>query len=83
MNTFTLLTKRYFAPLFWVQFSSAMNNNIFKSGLMVLITYQGLSLNGFSPAELINLAAGLFILPFFLFSTLAGVIADKDRKSVV
>jgi MFS family permease len=81
MNLFNLLTQRRFAPLFWVQFSSAMNNNIFKSGLMVLITFQGFNDSPLSPPELINIAAGLFIFPFFLFSTLAGFLADKYEKS--
>ena len=32
-------------------------------------------------STLLSIAAGLFILPFFLFSALAGQIADKYEKS--
>jgi MFS family permease len=32
---------------------------------------------------LVNIAAGLFILPFFLFSPIAGQLADKHEKSML
>jgi MFS family permease len=32
---------------------------------------------------LVNVAAGLFILPFFLFSPIAGQLADKYEKSML
>jgi MFS family permease len=81
MNIFTLLGQRRFSPLFWVQFSSAMNNNLFKSALMVLIAFQNFNSTSLTAPELINMAAGLFILPFVLFSPLAGFLADKYEKS--
>ena len=34
-----------------------------------------------TPETLANLAAGLFILPFFLFSATAGQLADKYDKA--
>ncbi|MEM8644828.1 MAG: acyl-[ACP]--phospholipid O-acyltransferase, partial [Pseudomonadota bacterium] len=38
---------------------------------------------GLNAAVWINLAAGLFILPFFLFSALAGQIADRFDKAML
>ena len=78
---FALLARRRFAPLFWVQFLIALNDNIYKNALIILITYHSISAWGFKPAQLTNLAAGLFILPFFLFSASCGFIADRFEKT--
>lgn len=74
----SLLKTRRFAPFFWTQFAGAFNDNIFKNVLMLLLAFRTAQ-----PGQtdiLMNLAAGLFILPFFLFSALAGQIADKYEK---
>ncbi|MFU8833489.1 MAG: MFS transporter, partial [Wenzhouxiangella sp.] len=77
-----LLKQRRFGPFFWTQFSGAFNDNLFKNALILLIAYQGAQLTtGLDNNVLINLAAGLFVLPFFLFSATAGQIADKMEKS--
>jgi 1-acyl-sn-glycerol-3-phosphate acyltransferase len=77
-----LLGQRRFGPFFWTQFSGAFNDNLFKNALILLIAYQGAQLaSGLDNNILINLAAGLFVLPFFLFSATAGQIADKMEKS--
>jgi MFS family permease len=76
-----LLKQRRFAPLFWVQFGGALNDNIFKNALIVLVIYQNLSAWGIPSTQIVNVAAGLFILPFFLFSATSGQIADKFEKS--
>lgn len=76
-----LLRRRRFLPFFLVQFSGAFNDNIYKNALLLLIAFSGSSVFGLSGDILMNLAAGLFILPFFLFSALAGQIADKYEKS--
>lgn len=77
-----LLKTRRFAPFFWTQFSGALNDNLFKTALAVLLTYTTAT-GGDHTAVLVNLAAGLFIAPFFLFSALAGQLADKFEKSVL
>jgi 1-acyl-sn-glycerol-3-phosphate acyltransferase len=77
-----LLKQRRFGPFFWTQFSGAFNDNLFKNALILLIAYQGAQLaGGLDNNILINLAAGLFVLPFFLFSATAGQLADKFEKS--
>ncbi len=76
-----LLTKRRFLPLFLTQFFGAFNDNIFKNALVILITYRLAVQTGDNAQILITIAAGLFILPFLLFSGLAGQLADKYEKS--
>lgn len=80
-GTGQLLRQRRFAPFFWTQFLGAFNDNVFKNALIILIAFQGARWGADQPDVLINAAAGLFVLPFFLFSPLAGQIADKYEKS--
>lgn len=80
-NQFSLLKERRFAPFFGTQFLGAFNDNIFRNGLIILITFQGVRVFGLNVSDLANVAAGLFMLPFFLFSATAGQIADKYEKS--
>lgn len=80
-NQFSLLRQRRFAPFFLTQFLGAFNDNIFRNGLVILITFQGVRIVGMDARLLANVAGGLFILPFFLFSATAGQIADKYEKS--
>jgi 1-acyl-sn-glycerol-3-phosphate acyltransferase len=80
-SQFTLLTQRRFGPFFWTQFLGAFNDNLFKTALMVILTYDALSWTTLEPSLLNNLIPGLFILPFLLFSATAGQIADKFDKA--
>ena len=82
-NQFSLLGQRRFAPFFATQFLGALNDNIFRNGLVILITFQGVVVAGMDHNQLANVAAGLFILPFFLFSATAGQLADKYEKSML
>ncbi len=75
---FELLRRRRFLPLFVTQFLGALNDNLFKASLTLWIVFQLLDAN---TDLLVNAAAGLFILPFFLLSTSAGQLADKIDKS--
>ena len=78
---FRLLSTRRFAPLFLTQFLGAFNDNLYKNALIVLVTFQSAQWTSLRPEILANLAAGLFILPFFFFSATAGQIADKYDKA--
>ncbi|WP_291995295.1 MFS transporter [Candidatus Accumulibacter sp. ACC003] len=80
-SQFALLKTRRFAPFFGTQFLGAFNDNLFKNALVVLLTFQATSWTTLTPAVLTNLAAGIFILPFFLFSATAGQLADKYDKA--
>jgi len=82
-SQFRLLGQRRFAPFFVTQFLGALNDNIFRNGLVILVTFQGVLVAGMDHSELANVAGGLFILPFFLFSATAGQLADKYEKSML
>ncbi len=81
MKFSSLMRSQFFAPLFWTQFFGAFNDNVFKNALIILITFKAAQYTEMSPELLIPLSAGIFILPFFLFSALAGQLADKYEKS--
>ncbi len=78
---FDLLRQRRFAPFFWTQFLGAANDNIYKNALVIFVAYQAASLSSIDSNTLVNLAAGIFILPFVLLSATAGQLADKFEKS--
>jgi MFS family permease len=80
-SQFRLLLERRFAPFFGVQFLGALNDNLFKQALVILLAYQTASFTTMSTDVLQNIAQALFVLPFFLFSATAGQIADKYEKS--
>jgi len=80
---FKLLRERRFLPFFGTQFLGAFNDNLFKNALVVLLTFQAASWTSLDPGILANLAAGIFILPFFIFSATAGQLADKYDKALL
>jgi 1-acyl-sn-glycerol-3-phosphate acyltransferase len=82
-NQFALLQARRFRPFFLTQFLGAFNDNLFKNALVVLLTFQSAQWTTIAPEILANLAAGIFILPFFLFSATAGQLADKYDKAML
>jgi 1-acyl-sn-glycerol-3-phosphate acyltransferase len=79
-SQFRLLGTRRFLPFFLTQFLGAFNDNLFRNALIVSITF-GASAAAHDAGVMANAAQGLFILPFFLFSALAGQLADKYEKS--
>lgn len=83
MNPFRLLREKRFGPFFWTQFLGAFNDNVYKNALIILIAFE-LGAGGDGEGHImINAAAGLFILPFLLFSATAGQLADKYEKSLL
>ena len=81
MSQSRLLREKRFAPFFWTQFLGAFNDNVFKNALVILFTLTPPSDVALSRDALVNLASGLLILPFFLFSATAGQLAEKMEKS--
>lgn len=79
-SQFSLLRTRRFLPFFLTQFLGAFNDNLFRNALIVSITF-GVTAAAGNAGVLANVSQGLFILPFFLFSALAGQLADKFEKS--
>ncbi|MBM3573849.1 MAG: MFS transporter, partial [Alphaproteobacteria bacterium] len=82
-DTLSLLRRRRFLPLFIVQFLGALNDNLLKNALVILVTYRIADAAGLNSQLLATAAAGIFILPFFLFSATAGQLADKFDKKVL
>jgi acyl-[acyl-carrier-protein]-phospholipid O-acyltransferase / long-chain-fatty-acid--[acyl-carrier-protein] ligase len=80
---FGLLRTRRFLPLFIAQFVGALNDNVFRSALVILITYRLAAQEGWNPQLMATVAAGIFILPFFLLSATAGRFADRFDKAVM
>ncbi len=80
-SQFALLGTRRFRPFFLTQFFGAFNDNVFKNALVIMIAFNAIHSNQVNPDILINIAAGLFILPFFMFSATAGQLADKYEKA--
>lgn len=76
-----ILGTRRFLPMFLTQFFGALNDNVFKQSLVVIFTFGWIQHQGLEISTLNNLAALLFILPFFIFSATAGQIADKYERS--
>lgn len=75
-----LLGKRRFLPLFVTQFLGAFNDNLFRMAMVILVTYHIYS-DPAKEASFTALAGAIFILPFFLFSALAGQLADSTDKA--
>src|SRR6266567_2804067 len=80
-NQFALLGRRRFLPLFVTQFLGALNDNVFKQALVILVSFRLAEAAGLNAQIMVTLAAGIFILPFFLFSATAGRLADKFEKA--
>jgi 1-acyl-sn-glycerol-3-phosphate acyltransferase len=80
MSQGALLRARRFAPFFWTQLLGALNDNVFKNALVILFAF-GAATAPFAPEVMVNLAGGIFIFPFFLFSATAGQLADKLEKT--
>ena len=71
---------RRFVPLLLTQFFGAFNDNLFKNTLMTFVAYKMVA-----QSQVVgiysNIIAGVFILPYFLFSALAGLLADKYNRA--
>jgi 1-acyl-sn-glycerol-3-phosphate acyltransferase len=80
-NQYRLLGERRFLPFFITQACGAFNDNLLKNVLVILVTYQSARWSRLAPELLTNVAAGLFILPFVLFSGIAGQLGERFDKA--
>jgi len=79
-----LLAQRRYAPIWTAQTLGAFNDNLFRYALVTMAAYQGLSVAGLPPEQMAPVAATVFTVPLFLFSALAGQIADRfDRTRIM
>ena len=72
--------KRSFLSLFFTQYLGAFNDNFFRVAMVTFVTYKVTTISAQSKSVIVSVAAALFMLPYFLFSALAGEIADKFSK---
>lgn len=79
-SPFRLLAKRRFWPLFGAMFLGGLNDNLFRAAI-ILHVVQSVSPNEGATIGLI--AGALLVIPYFLFSSTAGVITDKFEKARV
>ena len=77
-----LLRSRRFLPLFVTQLFNAFNDNLYKTAMVLFVVY---SIYNSEEAEgqFSAIASGLFILPFFVLSALAGQLADMRDKAAI
>lgn len=80
---FALLGSRRFGPLFVTQFLGAFNDNLFKTALIFLVTFHLRAGDPVGAATLATVATGVFILPFVLFSGIAGSMSDARDKAAI
>ncbi|MDR2456416.1 MAG: MFS transporter, partial [Deltaproteobacteria bacterium] len=78
-----LLRQRDFWPLFGAMSLGAFNDNVFRQALISILAFGSLGLSDSDKSVLGSLATGLMILPFLLFSSLAGQLADRYPKSLM
>ncbi len=83
VNPFALLKSERFLPLFVSQFLSAFNDNAFKLAMLTVVSFSLYSQNPAMSTHYHALGGALFILPFFLFSAIAGQVADKYNKATL
>jgi MFS family permease len=81
-NVRHLLRTRRFLPIFATQFLGAFNDNLFRTSMVMLVIY-GIYGDAEQEATFSAIAGGLFILPFFLLSALAGQLADSSDKAKI
>lgn len=80
METSSIATSR-FRAFFATQFCNAFNDNVLKNAIIILFTYKLSIISEQDTASLVTAAAGIFIIPFLLFSTLGGQLADRYSKT--
>lgn len=83
MTTSThLVRRRRFLPLFVTQLLGAFNDNLFKNAMVFFVVYSVYDSDA-AEAKFSAISSFLFILPFFLFSALAGQLADMRDKAML
>lgn len=78
-----MLRRRRFLPLFVTQLLGAFNDNLYKTAMVLFVVYE---VYRSEEAEGIfsAVASGVFILPFFVLSALAGQLADmRDKAKII
>lgn len=83
LNQFQLLKDRRFLPIFIAQFCGCLNDSIIKSAVIILVTFKLSYVSEASSQNLVLLANALITLPFIIFASLAGQLADRFERSLL
>ena len=79
-NQFSRYDSRSFHLLNATQFLGAFNDNVFK----LLVIYLLINVKGPAAANtILSLAGAIFVIPFLLFSSCSGVLADRLSKRTI
>ena len=70
-------------PLFTTMFLGAFNDHVFRTALVTYVTFRATGLSDHAKTLMVSLAVGLFVLPYFLFSAMAGQLTDKYEKHIL
>ncbi len=80
MRWFAKTNYRSFYLLNATQFLGALNDNVFK----LLVIYLLINIKGPAAANtILSLAGAIFVIPFLLFSSSAGILADRLSKRTI
>lgn len=80
-SSFHLLRRRRFAPLFFTQALGSFNDNLYRTTLLFVIAFELVPGDAAAAGTWAVVAAGLYVLPYFLFSSLAGELAERMEKA--
>ncbi|MGH8073370.1 MAG: MFS transporter [Lysobacter sp.] len=80
-SQYTLLRERRFLPFFLTQSLGAFNDNVYRQAIIGMLFWLGVSAE--QKTLYATLAPAIFILPYFLFSALAGQFAERTEKSTL
>ena len=80
-NQFQLLRQRRFLPFFATQCFGAFNDNVYRQAIIGMLFWLGVSAD--QKTLYATLAPAIFILPYFLFSALAGQFAERTEKATL
>ncbi len=83
LSTARLLGTRRFGAFFITQLTGAYNDNVFRNALVLLVTFRITQLGGLGSGELVAASAGIFLLPFLLFSATGGTLADRFPRDLL
>lgn len=72
-----LLGQRRFAPFFWTVFLGAVNDNLLKFAVVLILTYQ-INVTWLQPELVGPVLGALFILPSVILSATTGLWADRS-----
>lgn len=78
---FHLLRTRRFGPLFLTQFLGAFNDNLYRTAMLFLIAYHVVPGDAAAAGTWAAVAGAVYVLPYFLFSSVAGELADRIDKA--